>query len=154
MKAVFVEQNGGADVLRYSDFAQPVAAAGQALVKVAASGVNFIDAYQRSGLYKLPLPAVLGMEGAGTVEALGEYAVAGFARRRSGGVGHVARQLRRIRGRSRAVPGEGARWPRSAAGRRGHAAGHDGAVFDPLHLPHRVRPYGISARRRGRQPGA
>jgi NADPH:quinone reductase len=72
VKAVFIEQNGGADVLRYSDFAQPVAAAGQALVKVAASGVNFIDAYQRSGLYKIPLPFVLGMEGAGTVEALGE----------------------------------------------------------------------------------
>ena len=72
MKAVFIEQNGGAEVLRYSDFAQPVAAPGQALVKVAASGVNFIDAYQRSGLYKIPLPFVLGMEGAGTVEALGE----------------------------------------------------------------------------------
>jgi NADPH2:quinone reductase len=72
MKAVFIERNGGAEVLRYSDFAQPVAAAGQALVKVAASGVNFIDAYQRSGLYKIPLPFVLGMEGAGTVEALGE----------------------------------------------------------------------------------
>ena len=72
MKAVFIEQNGGAEVLRYSDFAKPVAAAGQALVKVAASGVNFIDTYQRSGLYKIPLPFVLGMEGAGTVEALGE----------------------------------------------------------------------------------
>jgi NADPH2:quinone reductase len=72
MKAVFIEQNGGAEVLRYSDFAKPVAAAGQALVKVVASGVNFIDAYQRSGLYKIPLPFVLGMEGAGTVEALGE----------------------------------------------------------------------------------
>ena len=46
-------------------------------MKVAASGVNFIDTYQRTGLYKIPLPAVLGMEGAGTVEALGE-GVSGF----------------------------------------------------------------------------
>jgi NADPH2:quinone reductase len=42
---------------------------GHALVKVVASGVNFIDTYHRSGLYKIPLPAVLGSEGAGTVEA-------------------------------------------------------------------------------------
>ena len=72
MKAVFIEQHGGADVLRYADFAEPVAAAGQALVKVAAAGVNFIDTYQRTGLYKIPLPFVLGMEGAGTIAALGE----------------------------------------------------------------------------------
>jgi NADPH:quinone reductase len=72
MKAVFIEQPGGADALRYADFPQPVAGPGQVLVAVAASGVNFIDTYQRSGLYKLPLPAVLGMEGAGTVAALGE----------------------------------------------------------------------------------
>ena len=47
------------------------------LVKLSAAGVNFIDTYQRSGLYKIPLPAVLGMEGAGHVEALGA-GVAGF----------------------------------------------------------------------------
>ncbi|HSR08598.1 MAG TPA: quinone oxidoreductase [Bryobacteraceae bacterium] len=72
MKAVFIEQHGDASVLRYGDFAKPEPAAGQVLVKLAAAGVNFIDTYQRSGLYKIPLPAVLGMEGAGTVEALGE----------------------------------------------------------------------------------
>lgn len=72
MKAVFIEQPGDAGALRYADFAKPEPAAGQVLVKIAASGVNFIDTYHRSGLYKLPLPAVLGMEGAGTVEALGE----------------------------------------------------------------------------------
>jgi NADPH:quinone reductase len=44
---------------------------GQALVKLAASGVNFIDIYYRTGLYKLDLPATLGVEGAGTVEAIG-----------------------------------------------------------------------------------
>ncbi len=71
MKAVFIEQPGDAGALRYSDFPKPEPASGQVLVKLAASGVNFIDTYQRSGLYKIPLPAVLGMEGAGTVESLG-----------------------------------------------------------------------------------
>ena len=71
MKAIFIEQPGDAGALRYADFPKPEAAAGQVLVKLAAAGVNFIDTYQRSGLYKIPLPAVLGMEGAGTVEALG-----------------------------------------------------------------------------------
>jgi NADPH:quinone reductase len=72
MRAVYIEQHGGAEVLHHGDFAKPTAAAGQALVKVAVSGVNFIDIYHRKGLYKLPLPAVLGTEGAGTVEAAGE----------------------------------------------------------------------------------
>jgi NADPH2:quinone reductase len=68
MKAVYIEQLGGADVLRYGDFPTPEPAPGQALVKVAASGVNYIDCYHRIGVYKLPLPMVLGSEGAGTVE--------------------------------------------------------------------------------------
>jgi NADPH2:quinone reductase len=77
MRAVFIEQPGGREALRYGDFPRPEPAAGQVLVKIAAAGVNFIDTYQRSGLYKIPLPAVLGMEGAGHVEALGE-GVTGF----------------------------------------------------------------------------
>ena len=77
MKAVFIEQPGDAGALRYADFPKPEAVAGQVLVKLAAAGVNFIDTYQRSGLYKIPLPAVLGMEGAGTVESLGPN-VSGF----------------------------------------------------------------------------
>ena len=54
MKAVFIEQPGDAGALRYADFPKPEAAAGQVLVKLAAAGVNFIDTYQRSGLYKVP----------------------------------------------------------------------------------------------------
>src|SRR5262245_23390746 len=77
MKAVFIEKHGGVDVLRYADFPKPTPAAGEVLVKIAASGVNFIDTYHRAGLYQIPLPAVLGSEGAGTVEALGE-GVTGF----------------------------------------------------------------------------
>lgn len=72
MKAVFVEKTGGAENLIYGDVPRPEAAAGQALVKVATSGVNFIDIYFRSGLYPAPPPVVLGMEGAGVVEAVGE----------------------------------------------------------------------------------
>ncbi len=72
MKAAYIEQHCGADGLCYGDMPKPAAAAGQALVKVAASGVNFIDVYQRSGLYKIPFPAILGTEGAGVVEAVGD----------------------------------------------------------------------------------
>ena len=68
MKAVYIEQTGSPDVLKYGDMPTPELAPGHALVKVEASGVNFIDTYHRSGLYKLPLPAILGSEGAGTVE--------------------------------------------------------------------------------------
>jgi NADPH2:quinone reductase len=68
MKAVYIEQTGGPEALKYGDMPKPELAAGQALVKVEASGVNFIDTYHRSGLYKLPLPAILGSEGAGIVE--------------------------------------------------------------------------------------
>ncbi|MGA3203000.1 MAG: quinone oxidoreductase [Bryobacteraceae bacterium] len=69
MKAIYIEQPGGPEALHYGDMPKPELAPGHALVKVAASGVNFIDTYHRSGFYKIPLPAVLGSEGAGTVEA-------------------------------------------------------------------------------------
>jgi NADPH2:quinone reductase len=68
MRAIYIEQTGGPDVLKYGDMPTPEPAPGQALIKVAAAGVNFIDTYHRGGLYKIPLPAILGSEGAGTVE--------------------------------------------------------------------------------------
>lgn len=71
MKAIRVHEYGGTDVLRYEDADQPQPQAGQALVRVEAAGVNFIDVYQRSGQYKLPLPLTLGSEAAGVVEAVG-----------------------------------------------------------------------------------
>jgi len=77
MKAVFIEQTGGIDAMRYSDFPTPQPGPGEVLVKIAYSGVNFIDTYHRSGLYKLPLPAVIGSEASGIVEKLGE-GVTGF----------------------------------------------------------------------------
>ena len=71
MKAILVHSCGGPEQMRYEEVATPTPGPGQALVKVAASGVNFIDVYHRTGLYKTPLPVTLGMEAAGTVEAVG-----------------------------------------------------------------------------------
>lgn len=71
MKAIQVTQCGGADQMQYSEVPKPAAGPKQALVKIAASGVNFIDVYFRTGLYKADLPVILGMEAAGIVEAIG-----------------------------------------------------------------------------------
>ena len=72
MKAVRVNEYGGPEVLSYEDVPVPEPEAGQALVRLAASGVNFIDVYQRTGTYPMDLPFTLGLEGAGEVEAVGE----------------------------------------------------------------------------------
>lgn len=71
MHAIRIHVTGGPEVLRYEELPQPRPGAGQVVVRVAAAGVNYIDTYHRSGLYPLALPATLGQEGAGTVEALG-----------------------------------------------------------------------------------
>jgi NADPH:quinone reductase len=71
MKAIRVHTPGGPEVLQYEDVATPTPKAGEALVKIEAVGVNFVDIYIRSGLYKNPLPLTLGQEGAGVVEAVG-----------------------------------------------------------------------------------
>src|SRR4051812_9737261 len=74
MQAIRVHQYGGPEAMELEQLPVPTPGPGQALVRVEAAGVNFIDIYQRSGAYKLPLPLGLGLEGAGTVEALGEGA--------------------------------------------------------------------------------
>ncbi len=71
MRAVRVHATGGADALQVESVPVPAPGPGEALVRVAAAGVNFIDVYKRSGLYALPLPATLGEEGAGVVAAVG-----------------------------------------------------------------------------------
>src|SRR5216117_2782603 len=71
MKAIRVHAPGGPDALRCEDIERSVPGPGQVLVKIEAAGVNFIDVYQRTGLYKVPLPFTLGQEAAGTVAAVG-----------------------------------------------------------------------------------
>jgi NADPH2:quinone reductase len=72
MRAIRVHETGGPEVLSYEDDAPaPEPKEGEALVRVAAAGVNFIDVYQREGRYPVPTPFVPGNEGAGVVEAVG-----------------------------------------------------------------------------------
>jgi NADPH:quinone reductase len=78
MRAIQVREPGGPEKMELVDVPVPVPGPGQALVRLAASGVNFIDIYFRTGLYKSELPITLGSEGAGTVESV------------SPGVTHVA----------------------------------------------------------------
>ncbi len=71
MQAVRIYEPGGPEELRFEELPTPMPGPGQALVRVEAAGVNFVDIYNRMGLYKLNLPITLGSEGAGTVEAVG-----------------------------------------------------------------------------------
>ena len=71
MRAIQVAKTGGPEVLEPRELPEPKPEAGQALVKVEAVGVNYIDTYHRTGLYPLALPYVPGLEGAGVVKALG-----------------------------------------------------------------------------------
>ncbi len=71
MKAIQVKETGGPEKMQLVDVPTPKPGPKQALVRIAASGVNYIDVYFRSGLYKADLPVTLGSEAAGTVEAVG-----------------------------------------------------------------------------------
>ncbi len=71
MKAIRVHSPGGPEALRYEDVPQPSPAAGDVLVKVDAAGVNYIDVYQRTGMYPVATPFTLGQEAAGVVTAVG-----------------------------------------------------------------------------------
>jgi len=71
MKAIQVKRPGGPEALELVDLPVPQARSNEAVVKVAAAGVNFIDTYQREGRYKVPLPFVAGQEGAGVITAVG-----------------------------------------------------------------------------------
>jgi NADPH2:quinone reductase len=70
MKAIRVEEYGGPEKLVYREVEKPEPRAGEALVRIEAIGVNFIDVYHRTGLYPLPLPFTSGSEASGTVEAV------------------------------------------------------------------------------------
>jgi NADPH2:quinone reductase len=72
MKAIRVHETGGLEKMVYEEMPVPAPGPGQVRVKIAAIGLNFIDVYYRTGLYKTSLPFIPGMEAAGTVDALGE----------------------------------------------------------------------------------
>lgn len=71
MKAVWIDEPGGPEALQFGDRPAPEPGAGEVLVRLSVAGVNYTDISQRSGSNKIPLPAVLGSEGAGTVERAG-----------------------------------------------------------------------------------
>ncbi len=71
-RVVQITHNGGPEVLQLVEQEVPAPGAGEVLLRHHAVGLNFIDVYQRSGLYQLPLPLNLGMEAAGVVEAVGQ----------------------------------------------------------------------------------
>ena len=72
MWGIQIEQTGGPEVMRWTELPEPTAAPGEIVVELAAAGLNYIDTYQRSGLYAVELPYVLGLEGAGTVIDVGD----------------------------------------------------------------------------------
>jgi NADPH2:quinone reductase len=71
MKAIMLYEHGGPEVLKLEERLTPTPGPGQALVQMAATGVNFVEIYQRMGWYKIPLPSGLGGEGAGVVQEVG-----------------------------------------------------------------------------------
>ncbi|HYS94199.1 MAG TPA: alcohol dehydrogenase catalytic domain-containing protein, partial [Candidatus Acidoferrales bacterium] len=72
MKAIRIHTPGGPEALTLDEVPEPTPGAGQAVVKLAAAGVNYIDVYFRTGAYKAPLPLTIGLEGAGTVSSVGQ----------------------------------------------------------------------------------
>lgn len=72
MKAVRIHEDGGPDVLRYEDVPDPEPAAGEVLIRLRAASLNHLDLWVRKGLPSVPKPRILGADGAGTVEALGD----------------------------------------------------------------------------------
>jgi NADPH2:quinone reductase len=72
MWGVQIDRQGGPEEMQFRELADPEPAPGHVVVDVAAAGVNFIDTYQRSGLYPVPLPYTLGLEAAGTVRSVGD----------------------------------------------------------------------------------
>lgn len=71
MRAITIAETGGPEVMRYEEVPTPTPGHGQALVRLEAAGVNFIDVNLRIGLFKIPLPFINGNEGAGVVEVVG-----------------------------------------------------------------------------------
>src|SRR4051812_29179938 len=94
MLAVQAREAGGPDVLEVVDVPRPEPRPGHILIRTEAAGLNFIDTYQRSGLYPVKFPAILGSEAAGVVEAIGDgvtrFKVGDRAAVAGGGGGYAA----------------------------------------------------------------
>lgn len=107
MRAVRVTSTGGPDELVLSDVPDPRPAQGELLVRVAAAGLNFIDVYHRTGRYPLELPTAVGLEGAGTVEEVGDGVTSAAVGERvawTGVLGSYAEQVAVPADRAVAVP--------------------------------------------------
>ena len=151
MKAIHVTEPGGPEAMQLVDVPTPSPGPRQALVRIAASGVNFIDVYFRTGLYKADPPITIGSEAAGTVEAVGSEVtlVAPGDRVAYAMVRGSLHQVYTLGGRGAA--GEASRDRRLRVGSGGHAAGHDRALPDPFDVPAGSRPDVPRARRRRRR---
>ena len=77
MKAIVIHEDGGPEVLRYEDVPDPVAGPGEVLIRMRAASLNHLDVWTRKGLPSVPKPRILGADGSGIVEALGD-GVSGF----------------------------------------------------------------------------
>src|SRR5256885_1364349 len=71
MHAIQITQHGGPEVMKWTELPTPSPAAGEVLVRTEVAGVNFIDVYFRTGAYAAKLPVILGVDGAGVVQAVG-----------------------------------------------------------------------------------
>jgi zinc-binding alcohol dehydrogenase/oxidoreductase len=72
VKAIVIHEDGGPEVLRYEDVPDPVAGQGEVLIRMRAASLNHLDVWTRKGLPSVPKPRILGADGAGTVESLGD----------------------------------------------------------------------------------
>ena len=151
-KAVRYHKQGGPEVLQLDDVQVGEPGQGQVRIRHTAIGVNFVDTYQRSGLYPMQLPAVAGNEGAGVVEAVGsgrQGPEEGRPRRLYRAAGLVLRGAPRA-GRPH---GEDPQGHQRRAGGVDDAEGDDGALPHPLHLQGEEGRHGAVARgRRRRRP--
>ena len=96
MKAIVVSAAGGPEVLELAEVDESAVGARDVLIDVAAAGVNFIDIYQREGIYDMPLPYTPGLEGSGTIRAIGSDVVdfaPGDRVSWAGGLGSYAEQV-------------------------------------------------------------
>ena len=105
-RAIRIQQPGGPEVMTLGSVPESAPGPEDALVRVEAAGVNFIDTYHRTGLYPVPTPFTPGVEGAGVVEAVGS-GVSDLVSRGPGRLGHAVGQLRGSRpcGRRRSWSG-------------------------------------------------